>query len=127
MFAEFTSSEMLANMDPSWTLDELYPAVAIRSLMRIIRDPSLSQHHTMVVQAITFIFKSLGLKCIPYVEEVIPAYLSVIRSTNPKFREVCKIYSCLQGFLLNNWRANCQNLNKKIYHLICLSSLLSVT
>ncbi|PVD35573.1 hypothetical protein C0Q70_02536 [Pomacea canaliculata] len=84
---EFTSSEMLANMDPSWTLDELYPAVAIRSLMRIIRDPSLSQHHTMVVQAITFIFKSLGLKCIPYVEEVIPAYLSVIRSTNPKFRE----------------------------------------
>lgn len=46
---ELTTSEMLVNMSSS-TLEEYYPAVAIATLMRIIRDPTLSQHHTMVVQ-----------------------------------------------------------------------------
>lgn len=39
------------NMSSS-TLEEYYPAIAIATLMRIIRDPTLSQHHTMVVQVI---------------------------------------------------------------------------
>lgn len=75
-------------MTASTTLEEIYPAIAIATLMRIIRDPSLSQHHTMVVQAITFIFKSLGIKCVPYIQQVIPAYLAVIRSADQTFREV---------------------------------------
>lgn len=79
---------MLANMGANSSLDDFYPAVAIGTLMRIIRDPSLSQHHTMVVQAITFIFKSLGLKSVPYIQQVIPAYLSVIRSADKNFKEV---------------------------------------
>lgn len=89
---------MLANMTASTTLEEIYPAIAIATLMRIIRDPSLSQHHTMVVQAITFIFKSLGIKCVPYIQQVIPAYLAVIRSADQTFREVsinvrsCQVY-----------------------------------
>jgi hypothetical protein len=37
----------------SSTLEEYYPAIAIATLMRIIRDPTLSQHHTMVVQVIS--------------------------------------------------------------------------
>ncbi|XP_048736860.2 serine/threonine-protein kinase mTOR-like [Ostrea edulis] len=81
------TSEMLANMSASTTLEEIYPAIAIATLMRIIRDGSLSQHHTMVVQAITFIFKSLGIKCVPYIQQVIPAYLAVIRSADQTFRE----------------------------------------
>lgn len=40
---------MLVNMSSS-TLEEYYPAIAIATLMRIIRDPTLFQHHTMVVQ-----------------------------------------------------------------------------
>jgi FKBP12-rapamycin complex-associated protein len=43
---------MLVNMSSS-TLEEYYPAIAIATLMRIIRDPTLSQHHTMVVQVIS--------------------------------------------------------------------------
>lgn len=80
--------EMLANLGANTGLEDFYPQVAIAILMRIIRDPSLSQHHTMVVQAITFIFKSLQMKCVPYVQQVIPAYLSVIRSADPNFKEV---------------------------------------
>ncbi|XP_064642053.1 serine/threonine-protein kinase mTOR-like isoform X1 [Lineus longissimus] len=83
---EYSTSEMLVNMSTA-TLEEFYPAIAIAVLMRIIRDPSLSQHHTMVVQAITFIFKSLGIKCVPYLQQVMPAYLNVIRTSDSTFRE----------------------------------------
>lgn len=90
LFNTENTSEMLANMSASSTLEEIYPAIAIATLMRIIRDPTLSQHHTMVVQAITFIFKSLGIKCVPYIQQVIPAYLTVLKTADPNFREVRK-------------------------------------
>ena len=89
-FSENTS-EMLANMSASATLEEFYPAIAIATLMRIIRDPTLSKHNSMVVQAITFIFKSLGIKCVPYIQQVIPAYLTVIRTADPSFRDVSSV------------------------------------
>ena len=96
---------MLANLGATSSLEEFYPQVAIASLMRIIRDPSLNQHHTMVVQAITFIFKSLQLKCVPYVQQVIPAYLSVIRAADPNFKEVEGIVCVSEVFF--GWLAVC--------------------
>uniref|UniRef100_T1ISC3 Serine/threonine-protein kinase TOR n=1 Tax=Strigamia maritima TaxID=126957 RepID=T1ISC3_STRMM len=83
---ELTTSEMLVNM-PSSSLEEFYPAVAIAMLMRIIRDPTLAQHHTMVVQAVTFLFKGLGIKCVPYLQQVMPSFLNVIRTSDNNFRE----------------------------------------
>ncbi|XP_035824600.1 serine/threonine-protein kinase mTOR isoform X2 [Aplysia californica] len=77
-------SELMSSCN---SLEEFYPAVAIHLLMRIIRDPSLAQHHKMVVQAITIIFKSLNIKCVPYIQTVIPAYLTVFRTADPSFRE----------------------------------------
>ncbi|KAJ9575042.1 hypothetical protein L9F63_007777, partial [Diploptera punctata] len=83
---DLTTSEMLVNMSSS-TLEEYYPAIAIATLMRIIRDPTLSQHHTMVVQAVTFIFKSLGIKCVPYISHVMPSFLNVVRTADVSFKE----------------------------------------
>lgn len=85
--ADFSTSEMLVNMG-NLPLDEFYPAVAIVTLMRILRDPSLSNHHTMVVQAVTFIFKSLGLKCVQFLPQVMPTFLNVIRVCDASIREV---------------------------------------
>ncbi|XP_018572076.1 serine/threonine-protein kinase Tor [Anoplophora glabripennis] len=79
-------SEMLVSMSSS-TLEEYYLAMAIATLMKIIRDPTLSQHHTMVVQAVTFTFKSLGIKCVPYISQVLPSLLNVVRTADEKFRE----------------------------------------
>ena len=62
IIADSNLSEMLVSMSTQTTLEEFYPAAAIATLMRIIRDPSLSQHSTMVVQAITLIFKVIALK-----------------------------------------------------------------
>ncbi|CAH2984222.1 unnamed protein product [Chilo suppressalis] len=84
---DMTTSEMLVNM-PSPVLDEYYPAIVISTLMRILRDPTLQQHHTSVVQAVTFIFQSLGIKCVPYISRVTPSLLYVARATdNNNFRE----------------------------------------
>lgn len=84
--ADLSSNEMLVNMSSN-TLEEYYLAMAIATLMRIIKDPTLSQHHTMVVQAVTFIFKSLGIKCVPYISQVLPSLLNVVRTADMNFRE----------------------------------------
>lgn len=84
---DMTTSEMLVNMS-SPVLDEYYPAIVISTLMRILRDPTLQQHHTSVVQAVTFIFQSLGIKCVPYISRVTPSLLYVARATdNNDFRK----------------------------------------
>ncbi|KAL3228149.1 hypothetical protein MRX96_004063 [Rhipicephalus microplus] len=82
---ELSASEMLVSMGGS--LEEFYPAMVVSTLMRIMRDPTLSQHHTNVVQAVVFIFQSLGLRCVPYVPQVLPALLNVVRTVDASFRE----------------------------------------
>ena len=70
---EMSPSEMLVRMGTSTGLDDFYPSVAIATLMKIIRDPTLAMHHTEVVKAVTFIFKALGIKSVPYIAQVIPS------------------------------------------------------
>nr|UIB01653.1 serine/threonine-protein kinase mTOR [Propylea japonica] len=83
---DLTSSEMLVNMSQN-TLEEYYLAIAIATLMKILKDPTLFQHHTMVVQAVTFIFKSLGIKCVPYIPKVMPSLLTAAKNPDVAFRE----------------------------------------
>ena len=64
-----SASEMLVNMNYT-SLEEFYPAVAIATLMRVVKDQTLSQHHNSVVTAVMFIFKSLGVRCVPYIKQV---------------------------------------------------------
>ena len=55
-------------MDPS--SEDYYPTVVINALMKILRDPPLSAHHTAVIQAVMHIFKTLSLKCVPFLPQV---------------------------------------------------------
>ncbi|XP_040292611.1 serine/threonine-protein kinase mTOR-like [Bufo bufo] len=82
--ADGSTSEMLVNM-ANLPLDEFYAAVSVGALMRILKDPSLSHHHTMVVQAITFIFESLGLNCVQFLPQVMPTLLSLTRLCGREF------------------------------------------
>ena len=83
--AAAAADEVPPGLTPS--SDEYYPVVAIAALMRILRDPSLSSHHSVVIQAAMFIFKSLGLKCVPYLPQIMPQFLLVMRTCEPLFRE----------------------------------------
>jgi FKBP12-rapamycin complex-associated protein len=79
-FMDSSASEMLVNMNYS-SLEEFYPAVAIATLMRVVKDQTLSQHHNTVVTAVMFIFKSLGVRCVPYIKQVVPSFVNVVRFT----------------------------------------------
>lgn len=60
--------------------EDYYPAVVITTLLNILNDPSLSNHHPAVTQAIMWVFKILGIKCVSYLDKVIPGYVSVMHS-----------------------------------------------
>ena len=62
--------------------DEYYPTIVINTLLQsILRDHSLTQHHPQVVGAIIVIFRTLGLKCVPFLGQIVPAFLTVIRNS----------------------------------------------
>ncbi|CAG0917860.1 unnamed protein product [Notodromas monacha] len=85
---EETVGEMLVNMNISAaSLDEFYPSVTITMLLRILKDPTLSPQHNLVVKALTFVFNSLGPKYVPFVQQVIPCFLNCIKDGDPSFRE----------------------------------------
>jgi len=60
--------------------EDFYPQVTIQALTRIFKDPSLAVHHGMVMTALMFIFKSLGLRCVPYLKQVVPHIILTIKT-----------------------------------------------
>ena len=67
--------------------EDFYPRSAIASLMKILHDNSLGVYHSAVTQAIMLIFKSLGMHCVPFLDEIIPFLLQVLRRCGPGLRE----------------------------------------
>jgi hypothetical protein len=86
--------------------DEFYPTVTIQALMRVFKDSSLAVHHGMVMQAIMFIFKSLGLRCVPFLNQVVPHVLVTIRTCGPtNLREsLLKQVATLSGIVREHLR-----------------------
>ena len=62
--------------------ENFYPTVALNALTKILKDSSLSVHHGGVMQAVEFIFNPLGLRCVPFLEDVVPYILRTVRSEN---------------------------------------------
>ncbi|CAA0807435.1 Serine/threonine-protein kinase TOR [Striga hermonthica] len=73
--------EIPMDLWPSFaTSEDYYSTVAISSLMRIFRDPSLSSYHQKVVGSLIFIFKAMNLGCVPYLPKVLPELLHTVRT-----------------------------------------------
>ncbi|KAG0688350.1 phosphatidylinositol kinase- protein kinase tor1 [Pichia californica] len=62
------------------TNDDYFPTVVIKTLIKILRDNSLTAHHLAVTQAIMNIFTGLGMKCVPFLDQVIPAFELVMHN-----------------------------------------------
>ncbi|KAL8683312.1 MAG: hypothetical protein Q9186_000695 [Xanthomendoza sp. 1 TL-2023] len=61
--------------------EEYYPTVVFNTLLQnMLKDPSLAQYHTAVIDAIVTTFKTLGQKCVPFLPQIIPSFVAVIRS-----------------------------------------------
>ncbi|CAA2983774.1 serine threonine- kinase TOR isoform X1 [Olea europaea subsp. europaea] len=69
------------------TSEDYYSTVAISSLMRILRDPALSSYHQKVVGSLMFIFKSMGLGCVPYLPKVLPDLFHTVRTCDDGLKE----------------------------------------
>ena len=64
--------------------EEYYPQVVMNTLMHsVLQDSSLSQYHNAVVEAIVSIFKTLGLKCVTFLPQIIPTFISVVHASPP--------------------------------------------
>ncbi|KAJ4958930.1 hypothetical protein NE237_026041 [Protea cynaroides] len=80
--------ELPTDLWPSFaTSEDYFSTVAINSLMRILRDPSLSSYHQKVVGSLMFIFKSMGLGCVPYLPKVLPDLFHTVRNCEDGLKE----------------------------------------
>jgi FKBP12-rapamycin complex-associated protein len=87
---ELANSAVLDLSDPNSLQphEEYYPTIAIAALLRILTESRLSQYHHLVIKAIMFIFRSLGVKSVPFLNVVVPVFLNQIRSCESGLREV---------------------------------------
>lgn len=77
---------LMQGMSPS--NEEYYPTVVIGVLMKILKDPSLSIHHTTVIQAIMHIFQTMGLRCVIFLKQIIPGFILVMHTCPPSLLEL---------------------------------------
>ena len=93
-------SLIMQGLNPS--NEEYYPTVVIHTLLQtILKDNSLSMYHSAVIDAIVAIFRTLGLKCVPFLGQIIPAFLAVIRSASsprlvPYFKQLATLVSIVK-------------------------------
>ena len=59
---------------------EFYATVALQALTSILKDPTLSVYHQIAMQAIMFIFDSLGLRCVQFLRGIVPHILYTARA-----------------------------------------------
>ncbi|KAF2178863.1 hypothetical protein K469DRAFT_731449 [Zopfia rhizophila CBS 207.26] len=60
--------------------EEYYPTIVISTLMGLLKDTSLSQYHSSVLDAVMNIYATMGLKCVPFLNQVVPGFMMVIRA-----------------------------------------------
>lgn len=61
--------------------EEYYPTVVFNTLLQnVLKDPSLAQYHSAVIGAIVTTFETLGMKCVPFLGQIIPSFVAVIRA-----------------------------------------------
>ncbi|KAL2355347.1 TOR1 phosphatidylinositol 3-kinase [Cryomyces antarcticus] len=79
---QFTDVSLIMNgLTPS--NDEYYPTIVISTLMGVLKESTLSQHHSAVIDAVMNIYQTMGLKCVGFLNQVIPGFLQVIRRAPP--------------------------------------------
>lgn len=66
---------------------DFFPRVALSALLKILQDPALSVHHSTATQTIIQIFGSLGVRCVPFLEQIVPYFLQIVRKSASGLRE----------------------------------------
>ncbi|KAI9320096.1 armadillo-type protein [Dichotomocladium elegans] len=95
--------------------EDYYPQVVMHSLMKILKDPSLTAHHHTAIEAVMYIFNSLGLKVVQFLPDIVPGFLSLMSTCNPSMLEM---YIHKLGDLVAIVKQHIRNYLKDIFDLI---------
>ena len=96
--------------------DEYYPQVVMNTLLNnVLKDGSLSQYHSAVIEAIVTIFKTLGLKCVSFLPQIIPTFVSVIHAA--QITRVEQYFNQL-SILVSIVREHIRNYNDDLVELV---------
>ncbi|KZS94646.1 atypical/PIKK/FRAP protein kinase [Sistotremastrum niveocremeum HHB9708] len=72
---------------PNLASDDYFQGVVVTSLIGMLKDASLSNHHHQVVEAIMTIFKTQGLKCAVHLPQIFPALAMVTRTSLARLQD----------------------------------------
>ncbi|XP_014771975.1 serine/threonine-protein kinase mTOR isoform X1 [Octopus bimaculoides] len=113
--ADYSTNELLVMMGAPTSLEDFYPAVVVSALMRIMRKACFSSDHSLLIQSISFIFKSLGSRNVPYFDQIVNAYVTVTRKAEVNVKEF--MFQQL-GFLVTFAKQHVRNFLGDIFQLI---------
>lgn len=66
--------------------EEYYPTVVINTLMGMLKEDTLKQYHSGVVEAVMNIYATMGMKCVPFLNTVVPGIVSVLKDATSDVR-----------------------------------------
>lgn len=77
---EADTMDLLPSASMRTSQEDFYPTVAINALLKVLNDSALSSQHETVLHSLQYIFKSMGMQCVSYLQSVMPVLLGVVRT-----------------------------------------------
>lgn len=59
--------------------DDYYQTVVINSLVNVLNDANMKEHHYDAINSVMLIFRTQRLRCVGFLPQILPAFLGVIR------------------------------------------------
>ncbi|KAG8816995.1 phosphatidylinositol kinase- protein kinase tor1, partial [Serendipita sp. 400] len=95
--------------------ETFYQSVVIQSLLSILADPSLVSNHPNVIEVLLAIFKTQGMKCVPFLPQIIPAFSSMCRATNAKHQDY---YLQQMSIIIQIVGSHIRNFMREVFQLV---------
>lgn len=99
----------------SFNSEQYYPTMAVKVLAKILDDSAYSTHHTIIVQTVVNIVKSMGIKSAKFLDVILPSVLSVVKASPPSMVE---FYFQQMGTLILIVKANIKPFVADIFIII---------
>lgn len=96
----------MATLGMSGSSEEYYLTMAVKSLMKILKDPSLYKYHNTLMSALMLMFKLVEQKnMLPFLPDIMPAVIHLISTTKEinllrlYFKQLTELVAILKGNL----------------------------
>jgi FKBP12-rapamycin complex-associated protein len=86
LYGNQVASAQLGNDSVELNEDQFYAVVTVEAVMKILRDPSLSQHHSSVTSTVMFILKEIGPKSSCILPLIVPQFLGILKNSEESFK-----------------------------------------